>query len=128
MLIEKARDSMSNTKVVQEPIEGLNDFLQFIRDDYCKWSAGSPTETRDKFNQAFCEGLQFQVGSKYIKVIKSSYGGDRSVHSFIVKNDTAKFKKGDILKANSWNAPATNFARGNVIAKKYGQTQWTGAM
>jgi len=128
MLIEKAKDSVSNTKVVQEPIEGLNDFLQFIRDDYCKWSAGSPTEIREKFNKEFCEGLHFQIGSKYIKIINTSHGGSRSVHSFIVKNDTAKFKKGDILKANSWNAPATNFARGNVIAKRYGQTQWTGAM
>jgi len=45
-----------------------------------------------------------------------------SAFGFIVKEDnTVKsdkgvyFKRGDILKASSWSAPAKNFARGNVF-------------
>jgi hypothetical protein len=42
--------------------------------------------------------------------------------------DDAKFKKGDILMAASWNAPARNFARGNVLDKTFDRVRWTGAM
>jgi hypothetical protein len=48
------------------------------------------------------------------------------VHSFIVLKNDGKFRKGDILKAASWAAPATNFVRGNVLDKKYANATWTG--
>ena len=41
-----------------------------------------------------------------------------------MKNDDAKFKKGDILKAASFNSPARNQARGNIF-EKY-SVAWTG--
>ena len=45
-------------------------------------------------------------GKKYIKIIR-----DNGVWGFIVKERwSGKFKKGDILKAAGWNAPATNAA------------------
>ena len=37
-----------------------------------------------------------------------------------------KFKKGDILKAAGWNAPARNAARGNILDGGYA-INWTGA-
>lgn len=66
--------------------------------------------------------IRVEEGNKFIKVIT-----DTSVHSFIVIADTGKFKKGDILKANSWKAPAKNFARGNIINNDYNNVRWTGA-
>ena len=69
----------------------------------------------------FADGIEIREGKKYYKVI-----GHRSVHGFIVKQDDAKFRKGDILKAASWAAPATNFARGNILEDF--EIRWTGAM
>jgi len=66
---------------------------------------------------------EYEVGKKYIKVITNA-----SVHSFIVKKDGGKWRAGDILKAATWRAPATNFKRGNILEKNYGGTTWTGAM
>ena len=37
------------------------------------------------------------------------------------------FKKGDILKAASWSAPAKNRARGNILEGNY-PIQWTGPL
>ena len=59
-------------------------------------------------------------GKKFIKLVQ-----DRSVFAFIVKEDTDKFKKGDILKPAGYNAPAQNGARGNVLTGDY-YIQWTG--
>jgi hypothetical protein len=71
----------------------------------------------------FRENLKVVKGTKYTKVVK---GG--SVHSFIVMEDTKDFKKGDILKAASWKAPAKNFSRGNVYdVTSYINVDWTGA-
>ena len=70
----------------------------------------------------FRAGLQVRPGKKYIKIVSRN-----SAHSFIVVEPTGKFKSGDILKAAGWAVPAKNFARGNVIERKYEQIQWTGA-
>ena len=75
-------------------------------------------------------------GNKYIKVVQESVGGSRSVHCFVVAKDTAKFKRGDILKSATWNAPATNLKRGNVLTAARGNVltgdldciRWTGAL
>ena len=46
---------------------------------------------------------------------------------FIVKEDFKHFKKGDILKAAVYNAPALNQPRGNVLTGNY-MIQWTGPL
>jgi hypothetical protein len=38
-----------------------------------------------------------------------------------------RFKKGDVLKAASWAAPALNQPRGNVLEGNY-PMQWTGPL
>ena len=58
-------------------------------------------------------------GKKYIKIVQ-----DTGVFCFIVKEDFKHFKKGDILKAAGYNAPALNSARGNVLTGNY-PIQWT---
>jgi hypothetical protein len=69
--------------------------------------------------------VEFDAGSKYIKVI-SVCRNSRSSHSFIVVKPDAKFKFGDILKAASWKAPAKNFARGNVLEGTFKGIRWCG--
>ena len=61
-------------------------------------------------------------GKKYIKIVQ-----DTGVFCFIVKEDFKHFKKGDILKAAGYNAPALNSNRGNVLMGHY-HIQWTGPL
>ena len=61
-------------------------------------------------------------GKKYIKVVQ-----DTGVFCFIAKEDFKHFKKGDILKAAGYNAPALNSPRGNVLMGHY-HIQWTGPL
>ena len=71
----------------------------------------------------FAESIQFEEGRKYLKVTKK-LGTQTMVWGFIMKEDDKKFKKGDILKAASWSAPARNKARGNIF-EEY-DVRWTG--
>jgi hypothetical protein len=68
-------------------------------------------------------------GSSYVKIITTD-GSQKSVTGFIVKKDTKKFKRGDILKAASWNSPATNFSRGRIddIESIRKCVRWTGVL
>jgi hypothetical protein len=106
--------------------------LDAIRTDYRDWTErsaiakmhrGNGTGDFDTVNvemiEEFEEALDVKRGSKYTKIIK---GG--SVWGFVVNADNGKFRAGDILKAASWAAPATNAARGNIF-DGYGIT-WTG--
>lgn len=111
----------------------LGSYLDTIKADYFNWQSkpgrtGESDEIRQKvradmlkeFNEAIC----YEEGSKYIRVITGSKGS-RSAHSFIVKQDDSKFKKGDILKTAGWKAPAKNQARGNIFGTYH--VQWEGA-
>ena len=114
--------------------DALKEYKKKIGDDYENWTLGSRNllsadsiEKRIKENSVveFKNGIDHICGSKYIKVIRKD--NQTSVHSFIVNTDKdKKFKYGDILKAASWNAPARNFARGNVFGEY--KTRWTGAI
>jgi len=75
---------------------------------------------REKMVEEFNEGLTVTEGKKYIKVISN-----RSVWGFVMKDDDKKFRKGDILKAAGWNAPARNAPRGNIMDGNY-SVCWTG--
>ena len=109
------------TELELDMVHGMVDYMLTILKDYNQWVAQSPTETRIRMSKEFEEGLRYEIGSKYIKIITGS-----SVHSFILKKGDIRFNRGDILKANSWKAPSTNFARGNILTKNY-KVKWTGA-
>ena len=112
--------------------DALKEYKKKIGDDYENWTLGSKAllsadniEKRIKENSVieFKNGIDHICGSKYIKVIRRD--NQTSVHSFIVNiYDDDKFKYGDILKASSWNAPARNFARGNIF-ENY-KVRWVG--
>ena len=109
----------------------LNTLLNFIANDFAEWSERVLVEDDSDLDrihsrvQEFADGLVIEEGRKYFKIIKT--GGQRSVWGFVVKgDDDKKFKKGDILKAAGWKAPARNAARGNILEGDFSKVQWTG--
>ena len=108
--------------------EAIDKLLGKIKDDYIQWSSkgkgyqalgGYFKESVDEHDSK----MQVKYGQKYIKIIR-----ENSVWGFIVNTDNDKvFKKGDILKAAGWNAPARNAARGNIFDDDY-YINWTGPL
>ena len=97
-------------------IEDYNHFM--TRDD----------EVTAKMRFEFATGIEVSYGKKYIKIITGKHGGNRSVWGFIVNTDEdKKCKKGDLLKAAGWAAPARNSARGNILKGGY-VINWTGPL
>ena len=90
---------------------GLLLYLGHLRADYSK---------NDYNNKKF----YYAVGRKYVHIIMED--NQRSSHSWVMRSDDKKFKRGDILKSASWNAPARNFARGNVLTGDYKNIRWCG--
>ena len=83
--------------------------LEVMRSDYRQWSG-----YRDPQYVEYKDSLEVTEGSRYYKII-SNRSGQRTVQGFVVKAGHKKFKEGDLLKAATWAAPATNFARGNIF-------------
>jgi|TARA_R110000822_G_scaffold138414_2_gene275990 hypothetical protein len=104
----------------------MTTLIENIKADYLYWTTGRSStlsEVNEKMIAEFNENITFKVGSKYIRVFNE--GG--SVWGFVVNTDNdKKFKKGDILKAAGYAAPARNFARGNILEGGY-TSRWTGA-
>jgi hypothetical protein len=107
---------------MQTAIDG---YIAHIKADYAGW--GERCEIRNRMIEEFDAGCVYEIRRKFIKVITGQAGTNTSVHSFIMLADEGKFKRGDILMSASWNAPAKNFARGNVLAGKLDRVTWTGA-
>lgn len=103
---------MKSVKPASSLEEGAMNMIEAMIEDYNETGYGTDTPDNYKVTE----------GRRYMKVVR-----DRSVTAFIVKEDFKHFKKGDVLKASSWNAPALNRARGNVIDGMY-PIQWTGPL
>ena len=105
----------------------INTLIQNIKADYFNWTSRNGTKELSQVNkdmiQRFNTELGFKAGNKYIKITTNNGG---SVWGFVVATDNdKKFRKGDILKAAGYNAPARNAARGNIIDGGY-DINWTG--
>ena len=103
----------------------IQTLIQKCKADYIKFATAAGRGTPDpdsyfgKTLANFEDSFTIKEGKKYIKIIR-----ENGVWGFIVKEDGPKFKKGDILKAAGWNAPATNAARGNIFEEF--SVAWTG--
>jgi len=107
----------------------LDRYVAHIKADYAGWHRPRGNDhIRDEMVREFDAGVSYEVSRKFVKVITGQASGNTSVHSFIVLADDGKFKRGDILMAASWKAPAKNFARGNVLAGNLKNVRWTGAL
>ena len=105
--------------------EGIKNLMAGAKADYVKWSTLGGKELTG-YSKEQVENWDSKTsvrnGKKYIKIVQ-----DTGVFCFIVKEDFKHFKKGDVLKAAGYNAPALNSARGNVLAGNY-PIQWTGPL
>jgi len=90
----------------------VQEYIDHIKTDY---------EKNGRCNKKF----YYEIGRKYIHIIMED--NQRSSHSWVMINDDAKFKQGDILKSATWRGPARNFARGNVLSGDYKNIRWVGA-
>ena len=102
-------------------LSGLSKMKAAMIEDYAKFMVPD-TDTKKKMNAAYADNFDIRYGKKYIKIVCNN-----SVAAFVVGVDNdKKFKKGDILMAAGWNAPARNAARGNILRGGY-PINWTGA-
>ena len=130
--------SMVNGEMVTALNDHTNNLLDLIREDYSDWSelcekydgaSESRKKIKDEMIEEFNQGLTFEKGRKYLKIISSRRNGQRCVWGFVVAStDDKKFQFGDILKAGGWAAPARNFSRGNVFKLGARRFRWSGCI
>ena len=102
--------------------DGIQNMIAAATHDYQGWMKPE-TEVRVKMNKDFAEGWVIKRGPKYTKILNKN-----SCWGFVVNTDNdKKFKKGDLLKAAGYNAPARNAARGNVLEGGF-TIRWTGPL
>ena len=105
--------------------DGIKNMMSGAKDDYVRMSTSGGRELTGYSKEQvdnWDSKTKVSQGKKYIKVVQ-----ENGVFAFIVKEDFKHFKKGDILKAAGYNAPALNSARGNVLTGNYA-IQWTGPL
>ena len=107
--------------------QGITKAVELMTDSYKNMYADRATDDdwRKEYGieqiAKFIGTTRILKGRNYVKVV-----ADGSVKFFVVAKATKGFKIGDLLKAASYAAPATNFARGNVCENKFGDIRWTG--
>ena len=114
--VEKTADNLN---------DGITNMMQGAKDDYIRMSTSGGKElegySKEQVEQ-WDNKTKVSEGKKYIKIVQ-----DTGVFAFVMKEDSGRFKKGDILKAAGYNKPALNSPRGNVLTGNYA-IQWTGPL
>lgn len=101
---------------------GVARVLEALREDYVNWAGD-----REGLTSMMPE-YEVRSGRSYDKIVMIRENGSECSVGFIVKKTTKKFLKGALLMPASWNAPATNFERGNVFSEEKikGCVRWAG--
>ena len=105
--------------------EGIANMMAGAKDDYIRMSTSGGKELTGYSKEQvdnWDNKTKVSEGKKYIKIVQ-----DTGVFAFVMKEDSGRFKKGDILKAAGYNKPALNSPRGNVLTGNYA-IQWTGPL
>ena len=105
--------------------EGIKNLMAGAKQDYVRMSTSGGRELTGYSKEQvdnWDNKTKVMPGKKYIKIVQ-----DTGVFCFIVKEAFKHFRKGDILKAAGYNAPALNQARGNILDGNY-RIQWTGPL
>ena len=106
--------------------EGIKFMMAGAKADYVRMSTSNGTKELTGYSleqtSLWDKKTKVMPGKKYIKIVQ-----DTGVFCFIVKEAFKHFRKGDILKAAGYNAPALNQARGNILDGNY-RIQWTGPL
>jgi len=114
--VEKTADNLK---------DGIVNMMNGAKNDYIRMSTiggreltGYSKEQVDNWDN----NTKVSEGKKYIKIVQGN-----GVFAFVMKEDSGRFKKGDVLKAAGYNKPALNSARGNVLSGNYA-IEWTGPL
>ena len=106
--------------------KGIENMMFGAKKDYYDWTTNNGQKDLTGYSKEQMDNwdkmIKITNGKKYIKIVR-----DRGVFAFVMKEDSGKFKKGDILKPSSFRAPALNSGRGNVLTGQYA-IQWTGPL
>lgn len=102
-------------RTTEELTEGLEKLRQLMVADY----------DRTGFKMGY--DIEFEFGSKYIRVVSNNGRGSRSCSGFVCcDRNHKKFAFGALLKDAGWKAPAMNKARGSVFDLEGKTIAWTG--
>ena len=105
--------------------DGITNMMLGAKNDYIRMSTSGGKELTGYSKEQvdnWDNKTKVSEGKKYIKIVQ-----DTGVFAFVMKEDSGRFKKGDILKAAGYNKPALNSARDNVLEGGYA-IQWTGPL
>ena len=113
-------------KTANNVLSGISIMMQGAKNDYINMSTSYGKKELTGYSKEQVDNwdskTKISEGKKYIKIVQ-----DTGVFAFVMKEDSGRFKKGDILKAAGYNKPALNQARGNVLTGNY-NIQWTGPL
>jgi len=105
--------------------DGITNMMLGAKNDYIRMSTSGGKELTGYSKEQvdnWDNNTKVSEGKKYIKIVQGT-----GVFAFVMKEDSGRFKKGDVLKAAGYNKPALNSARGNVLTGNYA-IQWTGPL
>ena len=97
-------------------MENIEKLLSAIIGDYARFC------NDEKKAKEFYKNLELKRTRKYYIVVSAG-----KAWGFIQRYNDAKFRAGDILKAQDRSKPDRRFACGNVILKQFDNVSWNGA-